>query len=49
MAGRPKVKLSARDLAALNKGRPITTYPPGGGPARLTVPKIHPAKSGRRS
>jgi len=30
-------KLSAKDWAALNRGRPVTTYPQGGGRAQLRV------------
>lgn len=28
-------KLSARDRQALNRGKPITVYPAGGGPAQI--------------
>jgi len=31
-------KLTPRDYAALKGGRPVTTYPPGGGPAEIRVP-----------
>ncbi len=42
-------KLSKADYASLNKGRPVRSYPPGGGPARITVqgpPK--PRRKGNR-
>lgn len=48
MAGKGKRVFTAKDLRALSHGRIITVIPPGGSPARLTVPKTKPAKPGRR-
>ncbi len=42
MAGKGKRNLTAADLRAMDRGRIITVIPPGGGPARLTVPKPKP-------
>ena len=33
-----KRKLSKADYRALNAGRVIRSYPPGGGPARIEIP-----------
>jgi hypothetical protein len=35
-------KLSPKDWAALNRGRPLTTYPPGGGRPELRVATTKP-------
>jgi hypothetical protein len=41
-------KLTPRDYAALNRGRPVTTYPPGGARAELQVAAAKPQLRRRR-
>jgi len=41
-------KLSPRDYTALNRARPVTTYPPGGGRAELRVPTTRELRRRRK-
>lgn len=41
-------KLSPKDVKALNRGRPVTKYPPGKGRAELRIPSASKRERRRR-
>lgn len=47
MSGRGKRVFNAADLRAMDRGKIVRVIPPGGGPARLEIPRA--GARGRRS